>query len=738
VVSLGEWVNTGSPIGGGGALVTLPDGTAALFASGQPVQIYHPETGAWTERGSLPAIPFTGVTLLNSAHVLVIAADSILYDPATGAVTPTGAMNVARNGHSATLLASGKVLVSGGLDANNALVGPAEIFDPVAGTWSLTGALNQLRTTHAAALLPNGKVLVAGGSGLSGPLASAEIYDPITGAWTPATTMSQPRSLAVGVALHDGRVLVVGSASSAVYDPVANVWGADVAVSRASSQALVVLQDGTPLLVTLQIVACNIPFAGCPVMNAALFDVHAGAWTPTATPSPQYGLALTVLADGRALEAGSRPARLFRPDNTTARLVVSPPTIAFGKTSPGMVVQVPVNLQNTGGATLTGSVVTAAPFSIISGSPFAVAPGASAAVTVRFTPPGFGSFSGVVQFMSNGNWLSVPVAGETGVRLSGRVADVVGAGVGGVTVNLSGAAVASTVTDAAGSYDFFVQPNNGYNVTPTSPGLAFTPSTSSVIVGTQDVSALDFTATLSPERIGVFRDGLWFLDLNGNDQWDGCGVDSCLGFGLPGDKPVASDWTGTGTAKIGVFRNGTWSLDLNGNGLWDGCDGDACPDFGQPGDEPVAGDWNATGHAKIGVFRNGSWFLDLNGNGQWDGCITDGCLGFGLPGDLPVVGDWTGTGLAELGVFRNGLWFLDLNGNGQWDGCAIDACFGFGLAGDLPVVGDWTGTGHARIGVFRDGVWYLDLNGNGQWDGCVVDACVGFGLASDRAIVGNW
>ena len=37
------------------------------------------------------------------------------------------------------------------------------------------------------------------------------------------------------------------------------------------------------------------------------------------------------------------------------------------------------------------------------------------------------------------------------------------------------------------------------------------------------------------------------------------------------DIPVVGDWMGTATPNIGVFRNGQWFLDLNGNGVWDGC-----------------------------------------------------------------------------------------------------------------------------------------------------------------------
>ncbi|MBI2182716.1 MAG: hypothetical protein HYU31_18090 [Deltaproteobacteria bacterium] len=56
---------------------------------------------------------------------------------------------------------------------------------------------------------------------------------------------------------------------------------------------------------------------------------------------------------------------------------------------------------------------------------------------------------------------------------------------------------------------------------------------------------------------------------------------------------MSGDWDGTGASKIGVFDpiTGGWFLDLNGNGQWDGCEVDGCMSFGLPGDIPVVGKW---------------------------------------------------------------------------------------------------------------------------------------------------
>src|SRR6185503_19010100 len=80
-----------------------------------------------------------------------------------------------RSSHTATVLASGRILIVGGNNNTDASPSPstaAEIYDPdidvryslaVAGNFYQPGDMNTGRYAHTATLLPNGKVLIAGG-----------------------------------------------------------------------------------------------------------------------------------------------------------------------------------------------------------------------------------------------------------------------------------------------------------------------------------------------------------------------------------------------------------------------------------------------------------------------------------------------------------------------------------------------------------------------------------------------
>ena len=245
-------------------------------------------------------------------------------------------------------------------------------------------------------------------------------------------------------------------------------------------------------------------------------------------------------------------------------------------------------------------------------------------------------------------------------------------------------------------------------------------------------SFINITAKVA-SNIGIYQNGAWYLDSNGNGAWD-AGTDPAYNFGAPGWTPLTGDWNGDGTTNVGVYRNGTWYLDYNGNGAWDPGT-DKIYNFGATTWTPVVGDWNGDRKTDIGVYLNGFWYRDYNGNGAWDPG-TDNAYNFGSTGWTPVVGDWNGDRKTDIGVYLNGFWYRDYNGNGAWDP-GTDNAYNFGSTGWTPVVGDWNGDRKTDIGVYLNGFWYRDYNGNGVWD-TGIDIAYTFGATSWTPILGDW
>jgi Galactose oxidase, central domain/Kelch motif len=186
-------------------------------------ELYVPRVHRWIATGSMHTrrVGHTA-TLLHTGQVLVTGGSSgwiidprqlsaELYDPRTGRWTVTGRMHTVRMSHTATLLASGKVLVVGGMDLRRHPLASGELYDPHTGAWTVITAMHAARSGHTATLLPSGKVLVAGGEGGHGDLlASAEVYDPHTGTWTVTGSMHTARGAHTATLLPNGTVLVAG------------------------------------------------------------------------------------------------------------------------------------------------------------------------------------------------------------------------------------------------------------------------------------------------------------------------------------------------------------------------------------------------------------------------------------------------------------------------------------------------------------------------------------------------
>jgi hypothetical protein len=176
-------------------------------------------------------------TLLSNGKVLLVGSikdtgSAEIFDPASGSFSPTGSMIQPRAHHTATLLPNGTVLVLGGTQIMPPVGGGAapapvsldstEIYDPAKSAFHAAGKLLIARDSHSATLLANGTVLVAGGyiHGFDGDadpewdtIFMAELFDPATLISTAAASLEGDRAEHVATKLNNGQVLITGGIS---------------------------------------------------------------------------------------------------------------------------------------------------------------------------------------------------------------------------------------------------------------------------------------------------------------------------------------------------------------------------------------------------------------------------------------------------------------------------------------------------------------------------------------------
>ena len=321
----------------GKVLIAGGGGNSSVLAS---VELYDPDTNSFAAVGNTPAMnvgrAFPTATLLTSGKVLIAGGESAasilssteLYDPTTdsfAAPGDTAVMNFARISATATLLASGKVLIVG-LTADPALDATTELYDPTTNSFAAggdTATMNTGRYQTTATLLPSGKVLIAGGCCDSNgkPLSSTELYDPATNSFAPVgdtAVMNDARGGATATLLLSGKVLIAGGGgisgdvltSTELYDPKTNSFAArsDTAVmniGRAYATATL-LQSGKVLI------AGGADVNGNSLASTELYGPKTNTFAParhTAKMNTErvYATA-TLLPSGKVLIAGGLPS----------------------------------------------------------------------------------------------------------------------------------------------------------------------------------------------------------------------------------------------------------------------------------------------------------------------------------------------------------------------------------------------------------------------------------------------
>ncbi len=149
---------------------------------------------------------FNGVDTLNSCE---------FFDPVTKTFSEcTAKMLVKREGHTASLLKNGKVLVCGGLDeTGNSGITSTEIYNPATNRFTKGPRMHRKRTSHSATELLDGSVLICGGFDLPA-CESTEVYDAESNSFIIGTDMKYGRSDHFATRLSDGKVLIGGGCIS--------------------------------------------------------------------------------------------------------------------------------------------------------------------------------------------------------------------------------------------------------------------------------------------------------------------------------------------------------------------------------------------------------------------------------------------------------------------------------------------------------------------------------------------
>jgi len=144
-----------------------------------------------------------------------------LYRPQDQSVRTLDAeLSVPRYGHTATVLGDGRILIVGGLTPDAICAEPpcpvaeVEVFDPIVGETRTVDEIPGGIHEHTATLIAGGRVLITGGVDEGGALrGDAYLFDPEVEALVPTRSLGRPRAEHTAAELCDGTVLLVGGVS---------------------------------------------------------------------------------------------------------------------------------------------------------------------------------------------------------------------------------------------------------------------------------------------------------------------------------------------------------------------------------------------------------------------------------------------------------------------------------------------------------------------------------------------
>ena len=313
-----------------------------IFPSG-PAELYDPGADTFTEVVTPEGVSFAPsatVTALPDGRALIVGASdsdgaALIFDPLTDTIAPLAALNVLRQVGTDTLLLDGRVLLAGGREDRppsepDITVGDSEIFDPVLGEFAAPGSMNEPRDGHTATLLSDGTVLLTAGYrlfnefGSRTELTSAEIYDPAVGEFlVTGSIIGRGRAAHTATLLPDDNVLIVGGEfnmgePSVIYDTKTGTSEfASPLINTRAGHAAVALRSAPDCLGPVLIAGGFVP-GGDRQFEATdsveMYDtVLEQFYIVENLPGPLEAPVGTLLQGGRVLVTGAGEAWLFEP-----------------------------------------------------------------------------------------------------------------------------------------------------------------------------------------------------------------------------------------------------------------------------------------------------------------------------------------------------------------------------------------------------------------------------------------
>ena len=270
------------------------------------------QTGKWGPLMNWPLVAVHG-TLMHTGEILLwdgweAPAQATIWNPATNTFRSVpNQSGLFCSAHS--MLADGRILVTGGHAGGEVGIVDVNAFDPVNGAWKIEPNMSAQRWYPSSTTLSDGRVLVVSGQTTPGIWADTpEIYDPATSTWTSlnginTSDVHDPEYLLTTL-LPDGRIAAIAASTGQVrvLDLARSTWTDTGSNPQLLKTSVAMFRPGRILATGGGDVANGPSDSRASVID---FDDAEPAWREIAPMAfPRYDHNLVVLADGSVLAVG--------------------------------------------------------------------------------------------------------------------------------------------------------------------------------------------------------------------------------------------------------------------------------------------------------------------------------------------------------------------------------------------------------------------------------------------------